>query len=238
MPESPIDSEFFFNAMFPLPSRCCSSSGLYWQKLWILRLQSSVSFFFFSRCFGGSWKRVPYFWMKKQKLNYLNGQIAEDRLIPRGVGQVVPVVADHRWKRQNLIFAVTPAFFWAASTRCHGKILFAVKKISQCFLILLLSSQTSTNPFSASFRQLADRVPRGYRDHADSPKKVFLARHSRGLGRSRWPWERSNATLICAETTKRLMMALGRSRGFELDRGEAEAESQGRHMTVNFQGAR
>ncbi len=191
--------------------------------LWMLRLQSSVIILVLLTLLfvGGVLGNVLYFLSEKQKLNYLNGQIAEDRLTLRGVDKWFPL-----WLiiggNVVLIFAVTPAF-WAALHGVTGKFLFAVKGNVTLFdwFGYVLSN------VNQSFLGIASLL--GIKFNADivitptSPGKAFLALFR--VGAISLAVGAVKRYLDLRETTKRLMMALGRS-GMELDQKEAEAEAK------------
>lgn len=191
--------------------------------LWMLRLQSSVIILVMLTLLfvGGVVGNILYFLSEKQKLDYLNGQISEDRLTLRGVDKWFPL-----WLIIGgnivLIFAVTPAF-WAALHGVTGKFLFAVKGNVTLFdwFGYVLSN------VNQSFLGIASLL--GIKFNADivitptNPGKAFLALFR--VGAISLAVGAVKRYLDLRETTKRLMMALGRS-GMELDQKEAEAETK------------
>ncbi|MCB9642099.1 MAG: HEAT repeat domain-containing protein [Myxococcales bacterium] len=191
--------------------------------LLMLRLQSSIIILVMLTLLfvGGVAGNILYFLSEKQKLSYLNGQIAEDRLTLRGVDKWFPL-----WLiiggNVLLIFAVTPAF-WAALHSVTGKTLFAVKGHVTLFdwFGYVLSN------VNQSFLGLASLV--GIKFNADiviTPTRVgkaFLMIFR--VGTISLAVGAVKRYLDLRETTKRLMMALGRS-GMELDQKEAEAEAR------------
>lgn len=191
--------------------------------LWMLRLQSSVIILVMLTLLfvGGVVGNILYFLSEKQKLDYLNGQISEDRLTLRGVDKWFPL-----WLIIGgnivMIFAVTPAF-WAALHGVTGKFLFAVKGNVTLFdwFGYVLSN------VNQSFLGIASLL--GIKFNADivitptNPGKAFLALFR--VGAISLAVGAVKRYLDLRETTKRLMMALGLS-GMELDQKEAEAETK------------